>query len=106
MSGFKESKVRLGVGQSKAPKPKIQTSYADKQFRGFQKSATVIGKIKLSKDFLPSKITQPKPFKFTGGVGRGKPRKFDEPKPKKGESLTGKDGSIQIVKSKSDVVLN
>jgi hypothetical protein len=104
MSGFKESKVRLGVGQSKAPKPKIQTSYADKQFRGFQKSATVIGKIKLSKDFLPSKITPPKPFKFTGGVGRGKPRKFDEPKPKKGESLTGKDGSIQIVKSKSDVI--
>ena len=105
MSGFKETKVKLGVGQAKTPKPKGETYFVDKQFRGFQKSATIIGKIKLSKDFLPSKITPAKPFKFNlGGAVRGKPRKFDEPKIGKGDSLTGKDGSIQIVKSKSEVV--
>jgi hypothetical protein len=108
MSGFKESKVRLGVGQSKAPKPKIQTTFADKQFRGFQQRATVIGKIKFSKDFLPSKVTptkpaSPKKLDFAN-PWRVKPRKFDEPKVGKGDKLTGKDGSIQIVKSKSEVV--
>lgn len=85
-------------------KPK-ETYFADKQFRGFQSRATVIGKINLSKGFVPSKIkpVETKKLDFAN-PWRIKPRKFDEPKVGKGDKLTGKDGSIQIVKSKYEVV--
>ncbi len=107
MSQFSESKIRLGTGQAKIPKIKGETTYADLQFRRFQTSATIVGKIKLSPGFLPSKVKPSvKTFKKLDfqNPWRVKTRKFDEPKIDKGDKLVGKDGSVQIVKTKDEFI--
>lgn len=98
-----------------APKRRIQLGKGEDPIIGpFSKisskpAITIVGSIKLSKGFIPNKARtigkgpQFKMFPKPTGTPKGFYRKFDEPKVSKGDSLVGKGGSVQIVKTKQVV---